>query len=175
MGVRASKRGGLLGFIAAVCALLGSAPADAEPLGARGFGIFLGYNWGEPKGVEWGFETLATYHFQQQSRCSSEPRAGLGPVLRVTMVGSSQLALTGALHLGAESERSVLAFDGELGGTLASGAEGLRAGLHTGALIESLVFGVYARQDWLMRSYSMGGGFRYQPTFGELGYCSGGG
>lgn len=153
--------------------MLTAAPAGAQSRESRGFGFFMGYNWGEPRGFEWGFEAIVTRTFEPQPYCGNQARAGFGPVLRVTMVGGSRLALTGALHLGGESERSVLAFDGELGGTLAYGKGGLGAGLHSGALIESVVFNFYGRQDWLMSSYSMGGGFRYLPTFGKLEQCSG--
>ncbi|RYZ08609.1 MAG: hypothetical protein EOO73_07080 [Myxococcales bacterium] len=177
MGVWARQRSVLVAGLTWGCIVLAPATSRAQfrewAPEARGFGIFMGYNWGEPRGVEWGFEAVMSRPFQPQPRCSDEARAGFGPVLRVTMVGGSRLALTGAFHLGGESERSVLAFDGELGGTLAFGKDGLRAGIHSGALVESVVFNFYGRQDWLMSSYSMGGGFRYLPTFGPLDQCAG--
>lgn len=33
------------------------------------------------------------------------------------------------------------------------------------------MFNAYARQEWLLQSYSVGGGARYMPTFGHPGFC----
>jgi hypothetical protein len=153
--------------------LLSSGYARADPIDVRAFGVFLGYAWGKEPGFEWGFETITTHFFEEVGRCGSKRRSGFGPVLRLTMVGNSRLLMTAALHAGGESTRSVLAFDGELGGTLAFGKAGLQGAVHTGGSFETLVFNLYARQQWLTSSYSMGGGIRYLPTFGELGLCSG--
>lgn len=172
MGIR--ERQGvrrLLGALALLLPLLQTRAARADVFDVRSFGVFLGYSWGKQAGFEWGFESIATAHFAHVPACSKDPRAGFGPVLRVSMVDASRLALTAGLHVGGESTRSVLTFDGELGGTLAYGSRGLQGAVHTGALFETLVFNTYARQEWLMSTYSMGGGFRYLPTFGELGYC----
>jgi len=160
--------------LAGLLPLLSSGVARADPIDVRAFGVFLGYAWGNEPGFEWGFESIATHYFEDTASCSSKQRAGFGPVLRLTMIGNSRLELTGALHAGGESTRSVLAFDGEVGGTLAFGKAGLQGSLHTGASFETLVFNMYARQRWAMSSYSMGGGVRYLPTFGELGMCSDG-
>jgi hypothetical protein len=40
-------------------------------------------------------------------------------------------------------------------------------------MFETLVFNMYARQQWLMSSYSMGGGIRYEPTYGTITSCAG--
>jgi hypothetical protein len=173
MGARDRQRLRLLG-LAALLPLLETGVARADPLDVRGFGVFMGYAWGKEAGFEWGFESIGTHHFTQVPACSSEPRSGFGPVLRVAMVGVTRLAVTAALHAGAESTRSVLDFDGELGGTLAFGQRGLQGGVHTGLMFETLVFNTYAHQSWLMSSYSMGGGIRYLPTFGEPGSCAAG-
>lgn len=176
MGVRERRRlRTRLASLASLLPLLHTGAAQAEPLDVRSFGVFMGYSWGGEQGFEWGFESVATHHFKEVGKCNgSEPRAGFGPVLRIAMVGASRLALTAAMHGGGESTRSVLAFDGELGGTLAFGKKGLQGGVHTGLSFETMVFNAYARQAWLMSSYSMGGGIRYAPTFGELGYCADG-
>jgi len=157
--------------LASLLPLLHGGVARADPLDVRGFGVFMGYAWGKDNGFEWGFESIGTHHFEHVSSCSSEARAGFGPVLRVAMMGAERVAVTAALHGGGESTRSVLAFDGELGGTLSFGKNGLQAGVHSGLLFETIVFNLYARQSWLMSSYSMGGGIRYAPTFGEPGSC----
>jgi hypothetical protein len=161
-----------LAGLASLLPLLSTGAARAEPLDVRGFGVFMGYSWGAEQGFEWGFESISTHHFEPMPKCSSKPRAGFGPVLRVAMAGASRLAFTAGMHLGGESTRSVLAFDGELGGTLAFGKKGLQGGVHTGLLFETLVFNAYARQAWLMSAYSMGAGIRYAPTFGEPGNCA---
>lgn len=171
MGARERLRSRLVG-LAALLPLLQAGGARADPLDVRSFGVFMGYAWGKESGFEWGFETTATHHFKHLPACSSESRAGFGPVLRVAMLGTRRVAFTAALHGGGESTRNVLAFDGELGGTLALGERGLQGGVHTALLFETLVFNMYGRQSWLMSSYSMGGGIRYAPTFGELGRCS---
>jgi len=173
MGVRERQRLRIrLMGLALSLPLLHGGVARADPLDVRGFGVFLGYAWGKEAGFEWGFESIGTHHFKDVGSCSSEARSGFGPVLRVAMVGTKRLAFTGALHGGGESSRSVLSFDGELGGTLAFGARGLQGGIHTALMFETLVFNMYAREEWLMSSHSMGGGIRYSPTFGDPGSCS---
>lgn len=172
MGVRERRRlRKRLAGLAALLPLLTAGAANADPLDVRGFGVFMGYAWGKENGFEWGFESIGTHHFERLPSCSSVARSGIGPVLRVAMIGSSRLAVTAALHGGGESSRSVLAFDGELGATLAFGERGLQGGIHTGLMFETIVFNAYAHQTWLMSTYSMGGGIRYLPTFGDVGQC----
>ena len=154
--------------------LLASGAAHADPIDVRAFGVFLGYSWGKELGVEWGFESISTHYFDAPtSRCNDARRAGWGPLLRVAMTGTSRLSLTAGLHAGGESTRNVLAFDGELGATMAIGERGLQGSLHTAAMFETLVFNMYARQQWMMSSYSMGGGIRYEPTYGTITSCGG--
>jgi hypothetical protein len=159
---------GLLGLLP----LLSTLPAQADPVDVRSFGLFLGYAWGGARGLEWGIEAAGTHHTGGAGRCTSELRSGFGPVLRISMIGGRQLSLTGALHGGAESSRGLLAFDGELGGVLSLDQAGPHGGIHTGLLVETIIFNAYARQHWLLNTHSMGGGFRYMPTFGEPGYCA---
>jgi hypothetical protein len=170
----ASERGRLRRRLVGLAGLLPSlsaAPAQADPFDTLGAGIFLGYAWGEKDGFEWGLEATATHYVPREPSCSSSQRSGFGPVLRLTALGVSRLALTGAVHGGGEIVRAAAALDGELGGTLAVSADGSRGSLHTGVLFESIMFNAYARQQWLLPSYSMGMGARYVPTFGEPGFC----
>ena len=172
MGVRERRwLARCLAVSAALAALLVTGAARAEPLDVRSFCVFLGYAWGKEPGFEWGFESLSTHYFKPVASCSTARRGGYGPVVRVSMIGTSRISVTAGLHAGGESTRSVLAFDGEAGATLAFGKSGLQGGLHTALMFKTLVFHTYARQEWLMSAYSMGGGIRYMPTFGELGYC----
>lgn len=137
-----------------------------------GGGVFLGYALGGERGFEWGIEGFATHYTHDIGTCSNEPRAGIGPLLRLSLLGISRLAVTGALHGGGDLTRSVMAVDAELGGTIAYQDGGARAAIHSGLLVESLYWNLYARQEWLLPSYSFGGGMRVQPTFGAAGFCS---
>ena len=67
--------------------------------------------------------------------------------------------------------RSFIAADLELGGSLALTRDGSLGSVHSGVTLESIMFNVYARQEWLLKSYSMGGGARFIPTFGLPGIC----
>lgn len=162
--------------LAGVVPFLVSAPAQAEPrdfgpFDVVGGGIFVGYTFGAARGVDWGFEGFATRHFEKDEECSSENRAGFGPVLRLSMLNTSRMSLTAAGHVGGELARGSAAGNLELGGTAALSRDGWRGGVHTGVTLESIMFNVYARQDWLLRSYSIGAGARYMPTFGVPGTC----
>jgi hypothetical protein len=154
-----------------------AAPATAQESWAIpgfdtvGGGVFLGYAFGGDRGFEWGFEGFATHYTHEVSTCSSNDRAGLGPLLRLSLLGISRLALTGALHGGTELARPALAFDGELGGTISYQNGAARPAIHTGLLAESFFWNAYARQEWLLPSYSVGGGMRVLATFGSPGMC----
>jgi len=164
-------------LLAGLAPLLAAAPAAAQENWAipgfdtAGVGVFLGYAFGAERGLEWGIEGFATRYTHDVPFCSSEPRAGIGPLLRLSVLGLSRLAVTAAAHGGGEFERPALALDGELGGTIAYQHGGGRAALHSGLTVETLFWNVYARQEWLLPSYSFGGGMRVQPTFGSAGIC----
>lgn len=179
MGLREGRWGGR-SVATALCgglgALLLSAPAAAQ--GAAGFdtfggGVFLGYAFGGERGLEWGVEAFATRYFEDPPSCGHNDvrRAGFGPLLRFSMLKLSRPAFTGAVHAGGEAIRRSLAFDGELGATLAYQHDQAFGSLHTALLVESWFFHAYAQQEWLLPSYSVGGGLRVQPTFGDVGSC----
>jgi hypothetical protein len=148
--------------------------ARAEPFQSVGGGVFLGYAIGERGGLEWGVEGFATRHLEHHAACGERlPRHGVGPLLRLSAVRLSRLELTLAGHGGGElpGTRSFFDIDGELGASLFLEREHTRVAPHTGVTFESLIFNVYFRQEWLEPSYSVGGGARYLPTFGQLGFC----
>ena len=137
-----------------------------------GAGVFVGYTFGGERGIDWGVEGFATRHFRQFAACGDNgARSGFGPLLRVSMLNTSRVAFTGAGHVGAEALRSFVAADLELGGTVALTGAGPLGSVHTGITLESIMFNVYARQEWLLPSYSIGGGARFFPTLGSPGFC----
>lgn len=136
-----------------------------------GVGLFVGYTFGERRGVDWGLEGFATRHFQQSGVCDNDPRSGFGPLLRLSALGVSRLSVTAAGHVGGETARNSLAGDFELGGTLALTERGVLGSVHTGATLGVTLVNAYARGQWLLDSYSIGGGARFLPTFGEPGTC----
>lgn len=93
--------------------------------------------------------------------------------MRLTAVRLSRLELTLAGHGGGELRRRYFAIEGEVGASLFLERGHTRVAPHTGVLLESVIFNLYLRQDWLELepSYAVGGGGRYQPTFGSLGLC----
>jgi len=147
-------------------------PRDFGPFDVVGAGVFVGYTFGEKGGVDWGVEGFATRHFRRFGSCGDNGRrSGFGPLLRLSALNVSRLAFTGAGHVGGELSRSFLAADLELGGTFAVRDDGSVGGLHSGVTLESIMFNVYARQEWLLDSYAVGGGARFIPTFGLPGFC----
>lgn len=147
-------------------------PRDFGPFDVVGAGVFVGYAFGEKGGVDWGIEAIATRHFRQFASCGDNgPRSGFGPLLRLSVLNVSRLSFTGAGHIGGEVSRSFIAGDLELGGTFAVSGDGSLGSVHSGLTLESIMFNVYARQDWLLHSYAIGGGARFIPTFGLPGFC----
>ena len=179
MGVR--KGGGWplsLALVAGLLPLMHAAPASAEPFQTGGVGLFLGYAFGERGGIEWGIEGFATRYLEKHSECNDDSsRHGFGPLLRLASVRTSRLELTLAGHGGGElpKMRSYFAVDGEIGASLflEKGHEA-RVAPHTGVTLESIMFNLYFRQEWLEPAASVGGGARFIPTFGLPGSCASG-
>lgn len=176
MGDRARLRRRILALSGLVPWLI-SLPARAEPreLGpfdVVGAGVFVGYTFGDERGIDWGIEAFATRHFRKFAECGDNAeRSGFGPLLRFSALNLSRFAVTGAGHTGGELSRSFVAADLELGGTLALTGDGSLGSVHSGLTLESIMFNVYARQEWLLDSYAIGGGARFVPTFGLPGFC----
>lgn len=164
----------LAGLVPGLVSLTARAqPRDYGPFDVVGAGVFVGYTFGDQRGVDWGLEGFATRHFRKFRECDDNgERSGFGPLLRFSALNVSRFAVTGAGHVGGEAARSFVAADLELGGTLALTRDGSLGGLHTGITLESIMFNIYARQEWLLDSYSFGGGARFIPTFGLPGFCS---
>jgi hypothetical protein len=162
--------------LAGVVPFLVSAPAQAEPrdigpFDVVGAGVFVGYTFGAERGLDWGIEGFATRYFEKEPPCASDERSGFGPLVRLSMLNASRLSFTGAGHLGGEVTRGELAGGLELGGTAALNRDGWRGAVHTGVMLESIVFNVYARKEWLLKSTSLGAGARFLPTYGVPGFC----
>lgn len=173
MGAR--ERGGrplAVALLAGLLPLLQAPSASAEPFQVAGGGVFVGYSLGERGGFEWGIEGFATHHFEHHPDCGDQTnRHGVGPLLRLSVVKVSRLEVTVAGHGGGEITRSLFAVDGELGASLFVEKNHTRVAPHTGVTLESIMFNLYFRQEWLEPSYSVGGGARFLPTFGEPGFC----
>jgi hypothetical protein len=162
----------LLAALTAAGALSYAMPASADPFQVAGGGVFIGYSIGERGGIEWGIEGFATHHFEDHPDCGdSSNRHGVGPLLRLAAVKVSRLELTLAGHGGGEITRSFFAVDGEVGASLFVEKDHTRVAPHTGVTLESIIFNLYFRQEWLEPSYSVGGGARFMPTFGLPGFC----
>jgi hypothetical protein len=149
-------------------------PARAEPFQVAGGGVFVGYSFGERGGFEWGVEGFLTHHLEQHAECGDHSaRHGVGPLLRLAAVKVSRFELTLAAHGGGElaHTRSFFGIDGEVGASLFVEKERTRVAPHTGVTLESLIFNLYFRQEWLEPSYSLGAGARFSPTFGFPGFC----
>jgi hypothetical protein len=163
-----------VGLLATTCALALTTPARADPFDTGGGGVFLGYAIGERGGFEWGLEGFATHYFEPHPDCGDvSARHGLGPLLRLSAVKVSRLELTLAAHGGGDllGMRPFFDIDGEVGASLFLEKEHTRVAPHTGVTLESIIFNLYFRQEWLEPSYSVGGGARYLPTFGSPGIC----
>jgi len=79
-----------------------------------------------------GFETFATYRFQEYERCwTSDARSGVGPMAQLAIINLDEPRLTIGIQGGGELSRGGLALSGELGGTYHFGQ---RSGfdIHTG-------------------------------------------
>jgi hypothetical protein len=151
-----------------------AASARADVFDTAGGGVFLGYSIGERGGFEWGIEGFATHYLEAHQFCSdSSTRHGVGPLLRLSAVKASRLEVTVGGHGGGEllDLRSYFAIDGEVGASLFLEEGRTRVAPHTGVTLESLIFNLYFRQEWLEPSYSVGGGARWAPTFGLPGFC----
>lgn len=176
-------------LLAGLSPLLCAEPAQAEVIDAGGAGAFVGYAFGKGGGFEWGFETFATHFLNPGSACAraDERRTGVGPLLRLSVVGSSGFQLTFAAHGGTEIATShgaddlhaIAAFDAELGARIFIDPPATeRVVLHTGETLESTFFNLYLRQAWLLEAgeqataVSLGGGARYAPTFGLPSDCA---
>lgn len=147
-------------------------PRDFGPFDVVGAGVFVGYTFGDKRGIDWGVEGFATRYFRKFAECGDNgERAGFGPLLRFSALNVARFSVTGAGHVGGEAARSFIAGDLELGGTLAVTRDASFGSVHTGVTLESIMFNVYARQEWLLDSYSAGGGARFVPTFGLPGFC----
>jgi hypothetical protein len=177
-------------LLAALSPFLCADPARAEVIDAGGAGVFVGYALDEGGGLEWGIELFATHFLNPRGACApqSEPRVGVGPLLRLSPMSShgSQLTLTahGGTELettsGSERVHSLAALDAEVGARFFLPERGTsRVALHTGVMLEAAFFNAYLRQAWLMEAQklapvvSLGGGARYAPTFGLPSGCDG--
>ena len=76
-------------------------PRDFGPFDVVGAGVFVGYTFGDQKGIDWGVEAFTTRHFRKFASCGDNGnRAGFGPLLRFSALNVSRFAVTAAGHVG---------------------------------------------------------------------------
>jgi hypothetical protein len=153
-------------------------PRDFGPFDVVGIGLFGGYTFGAKRGIDWGVEGFATIRFMSEADRQNasiagdqRERSGFGPLLRFSALDTSRFAFTGAGHVGTEVVCSFIAADLELGATLALERNSYAGSLHTGVTLETIMVNFYARQEWLLKSHSVGAGARFIPTFGLPRTC----
>lgn len=162
-----------LAAVAGVCA--SSTPAAAQEIRSLGLGAFLGFNFGRKPALEWGFEAFGSWAIDSDSLCRQQPTRVIGPLAQLAFLGPGEPRTTLALHAAFElepapSSRPFQGFGAELGFS-ARFLEEIRYGVHTGVLYERTLINVFARQEWLINDFSVGGGARLLPTFG-VGACT---
>jgi hypothetical protein len=177
-----------IGLLAVLSPVLCAEPAQADLIDTGGAGIFLGYAFGQDGGFEWGLEAFATHYLNPGGACAevAEHRTGVGPLMRVSAVGS-RFQLTFAAHVGTELAttdgafdlHSIAALDGEVGARIfLDEPSRQRVVPHTGVALEAAYFNFYLRQAWFLEAgepapaSSLGGGARYTPTFGLPSTCA---
>ena len=169
----------MLHVSAAAAALFGAAPVRADdflsPMDRKlslGAGVFAGYRFGAGAraGFEWGIEAFATQRVSGVG-CSSELRAGFGPIAQLAVRETSDPRVTLAVQGGGELLRGWFAMTGELGLTYRFGsAPGFD--LHLGLVPETLVLNAGLRYQAVQNELSVSGGVRVWPTYGEPGSCA---
>jgi hypothetical protein len=134
-----------------------------------GGGVFVGYQFGANQGLEWGVEGYFT-SLNKEPSCSSDPRYGFGPMLQIGLLGLAEPRITLAAHGGGETSRGGIAVSGELGLSYRFGRDpGL--GIHLGVAPELVLVNVALRYQLLRNETWVGGGLRWQPTYGEPSSC----
>jgi hypothetical protein len=151
--------------IAAAAGALFPTVAHAEDW-SGGVGAFVGYAFGAHQGFEWGFEGFATKITEGGSTCSSQERAGFGPLAQFSLIGLGDPRLTLAALGGKELNRkSLTSLTGEFGMTYRWGNDP-GPGVHLGLLPSFFIVNAYGRAEILLDDYSFGGGLRILPPFG---------
>jgi hypothetical protein len=162
--IRRAQRSRWLGRAVAASSLVcAPAPAYAEDM-SYGGGLFFGYRFGASAGFEFGFEAFTTFLAVGGEPGSSAARSGIGPLIRLGLLGSEppQPRLILALHGGGELARDGFALSGELG--VAYGA-GTGIGLHTGVLSELAYFNAGFNYELGLQQGWVGAGARVLPTY----------
>ncbi|HVJ18041.1 MAG TPA: hypothetical protein VM686_21625 [Polyangiaceae bacterium] len=162
--------------LCALSACLFPAPARAE--GVVSAGLQLGMTLEKEPKVEWGISLLASRvtieieDWASYENCR-DTRTGHGGWLRFSMIGASSPRLALGAHFGRQFGPEDMGYLGELGMVFRTDEPGV--GIHTAALGHFAYLNFYARQQWLLDTYTMGVEGRVVPTFGSSGDCRTGG
>ncbi|NUP11542.1 MAG: hypothetical protein HOW73_36315 [Polyangiaceae bacterium] len=164
-----------LAATAAAAAALFPTEAQAQPQEVSGgAGLYVSFTFGEDRlGVGYGLEG----HFMGLIEgdawdCSSGERGGVGGLFQIGGINDDTFRFVTAAQGGAEvDDKDSVGLVGELGMTGHYNGE-IDFGIHTGFLVQMPFFmTMFARAEWLLDEYSVGGGARAPHTFGMPGMC----
>ncbi|MEJ7735217.1 MAG: hypothetical protein WKG00_39285, partial [Polyangiaceae bacterium] len=178
---RTIRRLARLAALGAACAAWTPGDAAAEGIGAA-VGPYVSFVLGEKLGIGYGVETVVLIAPDAPSCRPGLGRGwGIGPALQLGGINASTFQLVAALAAGGvlpEDGRpnyDGLGIIGEAGVALHVSKGGARAGVHTGVSFQSPYFAYgFARAEWLLDSYSLGGGARFPHIFNKPTTCTDG-
>jgi hypothetical protein len=176
VGNRASKHYWLKRVLAlgALAQLAFPTEAMAQDHWAAGAGLRLYFALEDSggRGFGWSVSAFRTQLLEGENHtCSSQSRSAIGPVVSFGAIGARAPRISLSGFLGQESERSGLAFGGELGLTYRMG-EQQGIGIHTALVPSATIFHVALQREWLLGETGIGGGVWYELPYGEPGMCA---
>jgi hypothetical protein len=167
LGPTAIHRVARLAAVAAACAAWTPGDAVAEEVGAAA-GPYVSFVFGDEIGIGYGLDAVVLVAPDAPDCRSGLGRGwGIGPALQLGGINASWFQVVAALAVGgAVPDDDGLGIIGEAG-FAAHLAKGERwAGVHTGVSFQSPYFAYgFARAEWLLDSYSVGGGARGPQIF----------
>jgi hypothetical protein len=171
---RAIRRLARLAAIGAACAAWTPADAAANEFGI-GVGPYVSLVFGEEVGIGYGLDaTLLIAPDAPECNAGLGRGWGIGPTFQLGGINASAFQLVAALAAGgAVPDNDGLGIVGEAGVALLTSKGASRWGLHTGVSFQSPYFAYgFARAEWLLDSYSLGGGARFPALFNMDATCS---
>jgi hypothetical protein len=171
---RTIRRLARLAAIGAACAAWTPGDAAANDFGV-GIGPYVSFVFGEEVGIGYGLDATALFAPDAPECQGGLGRGwGIGPTFQFGGINGSTFQLVAALAAGgAVPDNDGLGIVGEAGVALHASRRGSQWGLHTGINFQSPYFAYgFARAEWLLDSYSVGGGARFPHIFNSETSCS---